>query len=34
MKNLGKSFYTRYKDYLPALGAIIALCVISTILID
>ena len=25
MKNLGKSFYTRYKDYLPALGAIIAL---------
>ena len=34
MKNLGKSFYTRYKDYLPALGAIIALGVISTILID
>lgn len=31
---LGKSVYAKFKDYIPAAGAIIALGVISTLLID
>ena len=31
---LGKSLYAKTKDYIPATGAIIALGVISTLLID